>query len=140
MGRGKNALKFAYLQKALLLIKSELELLNLKIRYPEQFRHSNQQTFVSDLYIIPKSKGLGIIGIAEIVVCLFLSKEIKARDGKPVPLIRIAKVFELAFNLNFGDIYDKQDALFRRKPYNLTKALDYLKSVIQREDREHHKR
>lgn len=106
--------------------------------FPERF--IRKQIYKSDLYIIPKSKGLGIIGIAEIVVCLFLSKEIKARDGKPVPLIRIAKVFELAFNLNFGDIYDKQDALFRRKPYNLTKALDYLKSVIQREDREHHKR
>lgn len=82
---------------------------------------------------------MGIIGIAELVVCLFLSGEVKNKDGKPAPLIRIAKAFEQVFNLNFGDIYDKQDALFRRKPYNLTKALDYLKSVIIRKEREYYK-
>lgn len=58
--QGENALKFAYLQKALNSVNSELRLLNLRIRYPEQFRPSNQPTFQSDLYIVPKSKGLGI--------------------------------------------------------------------------------
>jgi hypothetical protein len=116
-----------------------MELLNLKIRYPEQF-HSHPQTFQSDLHIIPKSQGMGIIGMAEIVVGLHLSGEILGTDGKPAPLIQVAKAFEQVFRFSFGNIYDKQDALFRRKPYNLTKCLDTLRNAILREDRKRNKR
>lgn len=112
-----------------------MELLNLKIRYPKQFCPHNPQTLQSDLHIIPKSNSLGIIGMAEMVVGLHLSEGIIGTDGKPVPLIQIANIFEQAFNFSFGNIYDKQDALFRRKPYNLTKALDILRNAILREDR-----
>ena len=42
-GRGKNALKLlAYLHKAISFLYSELELLHLKIQYPEQFQQSDQ--------------------------------------------------------------------------------------------------
>lgn len=133
--RGKNALKFAYLQKALAFIDSELELLKLKVQYPEQFQQSNQQTFISDLYLIPKSKGLGIIGIAEIVIALLLLGEIVGKDGKPVPLVRLAHGFEQLFNFSFGSIYDKIEAIFIRKPFNLTKTLDTLRNAIIKEDR-----
>ena len=133
-GRGENALKKAYLKKTLTFIDAETELLYLKIRYPEQF-HQPEQTFKSDLYIIPKSKGLGIIGMAEIVVGLFLSGEVKDKSGKAVSLTLLAQTFEHAFNFSFGSIYDKQDALFRRKPFNLTKTLDFLKSLINRKDK-----
>ena len=71
--------------------------------------------------------------MAEIVVSLWLLGEIIGVDGKPVPLIRIANAFEHIFDFSFGDIYDKQDAIFNRKPYNLTKTLDTLKSSILRE-------
>lgn len=72
MGRGKNALKNLYIHKALSLIDAELELLNLKITHPEQFNPPVATEFKSDLYVLPKSKELGIIGIAEIVLALFL--------------------------------------------------------------------
>ncbi|SHF46307.1 hypothetical protein SAMN05444274_105318 [Mariniphaga anaerophila] len=134
MGRGENVLKKTYLQKTLAFIDSETELLHLKIRYPEQFCQPSKQTFKSDLYIIPKSKGLGIIGMAEIVVGLFLSGEVKDKSGKAVSLTLLAQTFEHAFNFSFGSIYDKQDALFRRKPFNLTRTLDFLKSLIHRKD------
>ena len=133
--REKNALKFAYLQKALAFIDSELELLKLKVQYPEQFQQSNQQIFISDLYLIPKSKGLGIIGIAEIVIALFLLGEIVGKDGKPVPLVRLAHGFEQHFNFSFGSVYDKVEAIFIRKPFNLTKTLDTLRNAIIKEDR-----
>lgn len=85
MGRGKNALKNLYIHKALSLIGAELELLNLKITHPEQFNSPVATKFKSDLYVLPKSKELGIIGIAEIVLALFLQRKIVGENGKPVP-------------------------------------------------------
>lgn len=118
------------------LIDSELELLNLKIRYPEQFPQSEQPTFESDLYIFPKSKDLGIVGLAEIVVALFFSKKVFQRNGKPAHLNQIAVAFERIFNCSFGSIYDQQEKVFDRKPFNRTKALDFLRNLIIRKDKE----
>ena len=125
MGRGKNAPKNLYIHKALSLIDAELELLNLKIIHPEQFNSPVSTEFKSDLYVIPKSKDLGIIGIAEIVLGLFLQGEITGKNGKPVSEACLARGFEQLFNLKFGT----------RKPYNLTKTLDALRNAIGREDR-----
>ncbi|MBF0577577.1 RteC domain-containing protein [Dysgonomonas sp. GY617] len=134
--RGKNALKLAYIQKALALANSERELLNLKIRHPEQFHQFDQPTFESELYIIPKSKDLGIVALAEIIVALFLSKKVFQRNGKPAHLNQIADVFQKIFNCSFGSIYDQQEKVFDRKPFNRTKALDFLKNLIIRKDKE----
>lgn len=125
-----------FICKALSYLNSELELLNLKIRYPEQFRSSHQQTFVSDLYILPKSKDLGIVALAEIVIALFFSKKVFQRNGKPAHLIQIAQAFEKMFNCSFGSIYDQQEQVFIRKPFNRTKALDFLRNLIIRKDKE----
>ena len=99
MGRGKNAPKNLYIHKALSLIDAELELLNLKITHPEQFNSPVSTEFKSDLYVIPKSKDLGIIGIAEIVLGLFLQGEITGKNGKPVSEACLARGFEQLFNL-----------------------------------------
>ena len=90
----------------LAIINVELELLSLKIKHPESFSSPSSPTFESDLYVIPKSKDLGIV------------------HG-----------FEVLFNLRFGSIYDKLDAIFMRKPFNLTKTLDALKNAINKEAR-----
>ena len=129
MGRGKNALKILYVHKALSTIDAELQLINLKINHPEQFKLSIPTAFKSDLY------DLGIIGIAEIVLALFLQGQIVGEDGKPVPEVRLARGFEQLFNLKFGSIYDKVGEVFTRKPYNLTKTLDALRNAIIKEDR-----
>ena len=135
MGWGGNTLKNLYIHKALSLIGAELELLNLKTTHPEQFNSPVSTEFKSDLYVIPKSKDLGIIGIAEIVLGLFLQGEITGKNGKPVSEACLARGFEQLFNLKFGSIYDKIGEVFTRKPYNLTKTLDALRNAIGREDR-----
>lgn len=140
MGRGKNALKILYIHKTLSVIDTELQLINLKINHPEQFKTSIPVEFKSNLYVVPKSKDLGIIGIAEIVLALFLQGQIVGEDGKPVPEICLARGFEQLFNLKFGSIYDKVDEIFNRKPYNLTKTLDALRSAIIKEDRKRRNR
>lgn len=91
MGRGKNAPKNLYIHKVLFLIEAELELLNLKIKHPEQFNLPVHAEFKSDLYVIPKSKDLGIIGIAEIVLGRDYRKGWKARfRGLSSPWLRAA--------------------------------------------------
>ena len=108
----------------LAIINVELELLSLKIKHPESFVSPISPTFES-----------GIIGIAEIVIGLSFLGEVVGKDGKPVPLVRLAHGFEVLFNLRFGSIYDKLDAIFMRKPFNLTKTLDALKNAINKEAR-----
>ena len=135
MGWGGNTLKNLYIHKALSLIGAELELLNLKTTHPEQFNSPVSTEFKSDLYVLPKSKELGIIGIAEIVLALFLLGKIVGENGTPVPKIQLARGFGQLFNLKFGSIYDKIGKVFTRKPYNLTKTLDALRNAIAREDR-----
>jgi len=79
---------------------------------------------------------LGIVGLAEIVIALFLSKKIFQRNGKPAHLNQIADVFEKMFNCRFGSIYDQQEKVFIRKPFNRTKVLDFLRNLIIRKDKE----
>ena len=85
----------------LAIINVELELLSLKIKHPESFVSPISPTYESDLYVIPKSKDLGIIGIAEIVIGLSFLGEVVGKDGKPVPLVRLAHGFEVLFNLTY---------------------------------------
>ena len=130
---GKNALKLAYLQKTLLLIDSELELLNLKIRYPESFQQPEQPIFKSMLSLIPKSPNLGIMGLTEILTSLRLLEGIEDDTGKNPSIIAFSNIFEQAFGCVFNDIYDCQGELFKRKPCNLTKTLDAMKTALTKE-------
>lgn len=122
------------MQKVISVIDSELVLLDTRFTHPERF--VNEQTFKSDLHIIPKSKDLGIIALAEIVESLYLSKEILNKEGKPASRSQIGNKFELIFNISFGDISDKTSEIYKRKPFNRTKALDFLRNMIMRKDKE----
>lgn len=138
--QGKNALKLMYLHKTLSFVDSELSLIHLRIEHPEQFQQSEHPTFESDLYILPKSKDLGIVALAEIIVALFLSKKVFQRNEKNAHLNQIADAFQKMFNCNFGSIYDQQEKVFDRKPFNRTKALDFLRNlIIQKEKEERNK-
>ncbi len=122
------------MQKAISVIDSELVLLETKFTHPERF--VKEQTLKSDLHIIPKSKDLGIIALAEIVESLYLSQEVLNNDGKPASKTQIGNKFELIFNVSFGDISDKTSEIYKRKPFNRTKALDFLRNMIIRKDKE----
>ena len=111
-------------------------MIRLRIEHPEQFKRPELLSFKSELYIIPKSKDLGIIALAEIVIALFFSKKIFQQNGEPAHMNQIAAVFEQMFNCKFGSIYDQQEKIFDRKPFNRTKALDFLSSLIIRKDKE----
>lgn len=108
-----------------------MQLLELKIKYPASFSNTGEYSFKSGLYVKPKAKGLGIIGLAELAISIFLSEEIKDQNGRPASLKQLARSFEYIFNCDFGSIYDKQAEIYNRKSYNLTKSLDFLKNVLE---------
>lgn len=78
---------------------------------------------------------MGIVALAEIVVALFLSKKVFQSNGKPAHLNQIADAFQKIFNCSFGSIYDQQEHIYDRKPFNRTKALDFLRNLIIRKDK-----
>lgn len=118
-----------------LCLQKEIELMNEKALHPEWFISSDSQTYQSHLQFIPEPPDLGIIFLAEIVVGLSKTKRIQTMFAKPSPLIELSESFELMFNFQFGNTYDLQDQIYRRKPYNRTKGLDYLKQLILRDEK-----
>lgn len=134
--RGKNAIENLYLQKAILLLDSEIELLKLQVWQPQSLLSEISQPQKVKVYFIPKSEGLGIDSMGEFALTLDLSKQFLDEGGKPVPFIHIAHTLEYAFNFTFGNAYKSKYRIFSRKPYNLTKALDYLRKLLIRESRD----
>lgn len=110
-------------------------MLKLQIRHPEQSQLANPQTFKSTLSIIPKSENLGIMGMTEILTSLSLLEGITDNNGENPATIAFADTFEQAFGFSYNDIYDRQYDLFRRKPCNLTRTLDAMKTALMKEYR-----
>jgi hypothetical protein len=81
-------------------VESALELLKLRVQYPEQFLPSNPGIFKSGLYFTGL-KEFGLTGMAETAVSLHLLEIIHDTGGKPASLIQIANILEQAFNFSF---------------------------------------
>lgn len=64
-----------------------------------------------------------------------LTDEFFDENGNPSTLNHISEALEQAFNYSHNGIYKSKSTVFRRKDYNRTKALDYLKNLIIREKR-----
>lgn len=117
--------KNLYLQKVISVIDSELVLLETIFTHPERF--VKDQNFKSDLHIIPRSRDLGIVALAEIVESLYLSQEILNNEGflswmeglsKKLTIIgsdlKAMMATEGAFN-NEDKLLDNQDLVFLLK-------------------------
>lgn len=109
----------------------------LKLTFPQinLQTSNNPKSIKSKIYFIPKSKGLGIIGLAEFALYLKLSGEFIDNCGKTASLKLMRETLESAFNFKFKDFDRKIHEVFKRKPFNLTKALDYLRNLLIREKR-----
>ena len=131
-GRGKNALKKRFLQKAQAIINSELELLNLKIQYPIPFQNRKNNFSPSPLYLTDETY---LIEIMEIVSGLFLSKRVVTHTGTESPLTEIGRTFEYLFNIKLGDIHKKHESVIKRKSSKVTEFLDTLRKAITEESK-----
>jgi len=68
--------------------------------------------------------------MGEFAISFEYSGQFVNKKGQSVPFIHIAQTLEMAFNFQFGDAYKSKARVFSRKPYNLTRAFDYLKKLI----------
>lgn len=80
-GLSKKKIPYLHLiDEAIELIKTEVRIVNLRIKYPEQFQQHANKLFFSPLYLADKTS---LINIMEIVSGLFLSQRIIYQNGKP---------------------------------------------------------
>lgn len=119
-----------------MFLESEIELLKVTFLHDERILFRNSQPHVSKVYFIPKPKeGLGIDSMGEFATTFELSNQFIDEEGKPSSYISIAETLESAFNFSFGNAYKFKARVFSRKPFNLTKALDFLKNLLIRESK-----
>jgi hypothetical protein len=129
LSRGKNAL-LLLIDEAIELIKTEIRIVSLRIKYPEQFQQHANKLFLSPLHLADKTN---FINIMEIVSGLFLSKRIIYQNEKPVHLTDLGKAFEWLFNIKLGDYHQKHMDVIKRKPAKLTEFLGELAVLIRKE-------
>ena len=130
---GLSKKKITYLQlidEAIELIKTEVRIVNLHIKYPEQFEQHANKLSLSPLHLADKTS---LINIMEMVSGLFLSKDIVYQNGKPAYLVDLAKAFEWLFNIKIGDCYQKHEDVIKRKPGKLTGFLNGLVELIKKQ-------
>ena len=109
-----------------------LKLLFLRTNQPV---NNSVTSHKSKVYFLPDPKRLGIDSMGEFATTIELSNQFLDESGTPASFIHIAEALELAFNFTFGNAYKSKARVFSRKPFNLTKALDHLKNLLIRENR-----
>ena len=130
-GLSKKKIPYLYLiDEAIELIKTEVRIVNLRIKYPEQFQQHANNLYLSPLHLADKTS---LINIMEIVDGLFLSQRIIYQNGTSVHLTDLSKAFEWLFNIKLGDYHQKYMDVIKRKPAKLTEFLNELANLIRKE-------
>lgn len=130
MGRGKNVLVLL-IDEAIELIRTEIRIVNLRIKYPDQQKKHSNKLPPSPLFL---SDNTILIYIMEIVSSLYLSKRIVYQNGKAAFLTDLGKSFEWLFNIKLGDYHQKHMDVIKRKPAKLTEFLNELVTLIRKEN------
>lgn len=120
----------------ILFLESEIDLLKFTFKQTNLLVNYGITSHNSKVYFVPNPReGLGTDSMGEFAVSFELSGQFFDEKGCPAPLILISDTLEQAFNFRFGNIYKSKERIFGRKPFNLTKALDYMKNLLARESR-----
>lgn len=123
-----NKLKIVFLNKLITLIEKEQDLLYRQMEYPKFFINIESE-WKSPICV--NSDVIKLIDLMELACGFFYLLDGLLRiDNKELHLIDITRIFEKMFNVNFGDIYKKEEAVIKRKPIKITEFLDRLKAAI----------
>jgi len=123
-----------YQRKAILFLESEIDLLKSTFRQTNQFVNSGVTQHKPKVYFVPNPReGLGIDSMGELAVSFELSGQFLNDEGNFAPYTHIVHALEQAFNFTFGDAHKSKERVFKRKAFNITKALDCLRNLIIRE-------
>lgn len=135
--REKFGTLHSILDRAIHAIDCELDIINMQLEHREIFATESAPEVPNfNLHFVGKSKDFGLVGLAEVVLALSLTNEIVGASGRPAKVTRLARAFEYLLDMKFGDISKHVAAiLVNRKPYNRTKALDYLRALVLREEK-----
>lgn len=118
------------IDEAIELIKTEICIVNLRIKYPDQQKQHSNKLPLSPLFLTDNTI---LIHIMELVSGLFLSKRIVYQSGKTVFLTDLGKGFEWLFNIKLGDYHQKHMDVIKRKPAKLTEFLNELATLIRKD-------
>lgn len=129
LSRGKNAL-LCLIDEAIELIKTEMRIVNLRIKYPDQQKKHINKLPLSPLFLTDNTV---LIHIMELVSSLFLSKRITYQNGKSAYLTDLGKGFEWLFNIKLGDYHQKHEDVIKWKSTKLTEFLNELAMLIRKE-------
>lgn len=123
-----NKLKIVFLDKVIILVEKELELLYRQMEYPKFFINIESE-WNSPIGVNPEE--IKLIDIMELACGFFyIISGLQRIDNKELYLTDVTRLFEKMFNVNLGDIYKKEEAVIKRKPAKITEFLDRLKAVI----------
>lgn len=97
-----------YLDKCLLLIEAEIELVNFSVEHP--------QTSVASVSLFSSLHWSGtLVNLMELISSLDYSKLVTDKNGKPLSFSSIVYAFEKLFNVSIPKPYDLRADLSRRK-------------------------
>lgn len=121
---GTNDMALSYCKKALETVRSELQMLDLRLQYPGLFSEKTMQFPL--LYL---SSEYTLTDLVELIVALYEMEVFRRHDGRKAHLISLIRIFEMAFNVSLPNFEVMRTAALNRKNY-LTKFLDRLRSTI----------
>lgn len=113
-----------YLDKCLLLVEAEIELVNFSVQYPEAGEAPS--SFLSSLHW----KGT-LVNLMELISSLDYSELVTDENGKRLSFAGIVAAFEKLFNISIPKPYDLRADLARRKK-NCSVLLPKLKEAYEK--------
>jgi len=123
-GHSHTAVAEFYLDKCLLLVEAEIELVNFGVQYPGTV--ATPSSFLSPLHW----KGT-LVNLMELISSLDYSELVTDESGKRLSFSGIVSAFEKLFNVSIPKPYDLRADLARRKK-NYSVLLPKLKETFEK--------
>lgn len=109
-----------------------MELLNLRIKYPEKFQKPIVENWKSPVYLANEVTHTAIM---EIINGLFYLNQMRTINGHPSTFSDVVRVFENGFNFKFAKRYQTEEYVFKRKLSKITEQLEKMIVAIKEESK-----